>query len=100
MVSEEFGRNLRVALAWRKINGTELAALVGVTPQAVAKILNGKMMPSSGRLVQISRALSVSIEFLLGGDDVAGQIEDVLTDKPPRKTARQLYLEQQSGLGR
>ena len=45
---------------------------------------------------KFSEALNVSVEFLVGGEDVSGQIEDVLQHVPPRMTGRQLYLAQGS----
>jgi transcriptional regulator with XRE-family HTH domain len=89
MVEQDFARRLRVALAWRGKSGADLARHLDVTPQAVAKFTQGKMMPNSSRLIAIGKFVGASIEYLLGGDDVSGQIEDVLGDAPPRMTERQ-----------
>jgi transcriptional regulator with XRE-family HTH domain len=55
----------------------------------VAKFNAGKMLPSASRLMEITRFLSVSVDYLMGGDDVAGQVEDVMNNRPPRMTQRQ-----------
>jgi hypothetical protein len=39
--------------------------------------------------MEITRFLSVSVDYLMGGDDVAGQIEDVMNNRPPRMTQKQ-----------
>lgn len=87
-------RKLRMALAWRGKNGSDLARHLGISVQAVHKFTSGKMYPTSGRLMEVCRFLDVSTEYLLGGDDVDGQVEDILGNVLPRKTARQLYLGQ------
>lgn len=96
MVENDFGRNLRLALLVRGKTPNELAEHLGVSRMAVHKFTSGKMMPSSARLMQIASFADVSIDYLLGGDDVSGQFDDILRNVPPRKTARQLYLEQEA----
>jgi len=64
-----FGQRLRLA---RKQAGLSMQALAGsVTPsvsaQAISKYEADKMMPSSGVLVGLSKALGVSLDFLMGG---------------------------------
>lgn len=91
MVDTNFARRLRVALAWRGKSGADLARHLGVSVQAVAKYTQGKMLPSASRLMQIKDYLGVSVEYLMN-DDASGQIDDVLSDLPPRLTTRQAYL--------
>lgn len=85
----DFDRKLRVALAWRGKNDSDLAKHIGITPQAVYKFTSGKGLPNSGKLVEMARFLGVSIDYLLSADDVSGQIEDVLNNATPRMTERQ-----------
>lgn len=94
MVDNDFPRKLRVALAWRGHTAADLARHMDISPQAVAKYTQGRMLPNSSRLVQMAAFLGVSMDYLVSGDDVTAQIDDVLACVPVRKTARQLYLEQ------
>lgn len=64
-----FGQRLRLA---RKQAGLSMQALAesvtpGVSAQAISKYEADKMMPSSGVLVGLSKALGVSLDFLMGG---------------------------------
>lgn len=64
-----FGQRLRLA---RKRAGLSMQALAAcmtpsVSAQAISKYEAGKMMPSSAVLVGLGKALSVSLDFLLGG---------------------------------
>jgi transcriptional regulator with XRE-family HTH domain len=84
---------MRIAMAARDVTQTSLAEAIGVTRAFVSALCKGQKMPSSSRLVEIAKVLGVSIDYLMGGDDVEGQIEDVLKNRVVRKTARQLYEE-------
>ena len=86
---QAFSARLRMAMGWRGVSGLQLAAQIGVTPQAVSKFAHGKMLPASSVLVKIGKALDTSLDFLMGGDDLAAQVEDVLHALPPRLTDRQ-----------
>ena len=92
MADYDFDKKLRLALAWRNKSGSDLAEHIGVTPQAVQKFTSGKGLPNSGKLMDIARFLNVSIDYLLSADDVSGQVEDVLSHTPPRKTDRQAAI--------
>lgn len=64
-----FGERLRLA---RKRAGLSLQALSDrvsppVSAQAISKYESGKMMPSSGVLVGLGKALGVSLDFLMSG---------------------------------
>jgi len=87
-----FARNLRVAMAARNVSQAGLADAIGVSRAFANAVCLGKKMPSSSRLVAIAKILRVSVDYLMGGDDVEGQIEDLLANREVRKTARQLYL--------
>jgi hypothetical protein len=60
----------------------------------MSAICKGDKGLSSSRLVDVARMLDVSMDYLAGGDDVHGQIEDVLKSRHVRLTARQAYLAQ------
>jgi len=64
-----FGQRLKLA---RKKAGLSMQGLAdrltpSVTAQAISKYEAGKMMPSSAVLVGLSKALGVSLDFLMGG---------------------------------
>ena len=64
-----FEERLRLA---RKKSGFTMEQLASrleppVTTQSISKYENGKMMPSSDVLVELSRNLDVSLDFLMGG---------------------------------
>jgi transcriptional regulator with XRE-family HTH domain len=92
---DNFNRNLRVAMAARNMAQKGLADAIGVSAAFTSAVCKGQKMPSSRRLVEIAKVLGVSHDYLLGGDDVGGQIDDVLAHRVVRKTARQLYEETQ-----
>jgi transcriptional regulator with XRE-family HTH domain len=92
---DAFNRHLRIAMAARDVTQKGLADAIGVSVAFMSAVCKGQKMPSSSRLVEIAKVLGVSIDYLMGGDDVEGQIEDVLRNRIVRKTARQLYEETQ-----
>lgn len=91
MVDDGFARKLRIALAWRGYTPADMARHMGISPQAVSKYLAGKMLPNSARLLQMVRFLNISMDFLVSGDDVSGQVEDVLASKPVRASERMIH---------
>ena len=92
MSEESFSARLRVAMAWRGKNGRELADELGISNAAVSKFTTSGGYPNSAKLLKISRFLRVSIDYLMSGPDVDGQIEDVLSNMPPRMTERQAMV--------
>lgn len=64
-----FEARLRLARKAAGLTMKQLAGLITpcITPQAISKYENGKMMPSSDILVELSRNLDVSLDFLMGG---------------------------------
>ena len=92
----DFSVNLRIAMAVRDVSQSALAERLDVSRAFMSAVCSGQKMLSSGRLVHVARILDVSIDYLMGGNDVAGQIEDVLKNRMVRKTARQLYEDAQS----
>ena len=83
-------------MAVRDVSQSVLAQRIDISRAFMSKVCNGEKMVSSGRLGEIARILDVSIDYLMGGDDVAGQIEDVLKNRIVRKTARQLYEQERT----
>ena len=64
-----FEARLRLARKAAGLTMQQLADLITprITPQAISKYEKGKMMPSSDTLVELSRNLDVSLDFLMGG---------------------------------
>lgn len=64
-----FEARLRLARKAAGLTMQQLADLITprITPQAISKYEKGKMMPSSDILVELSRNLDVSLDFLMGG---------------------------------
>lgn len=56
----------------RKVTQAELAARLGVTPQAVSGWERGEAMPESDKLTAISGYLNVGVGWLLEGDGTLG----------------------------
>ena len=69
-----FEQRLRLARKRAGLTLQELADAVTprITPQAISKYENGKMLPSSSVLVELGQALDVSLDFLL-----SSQVEEV-----------------------
>lgn len=71
-----FQERLRLARKKAGLTMQELADRISppITAQSISKYERGKMMPSSDVLVELSRNLDVSLDFLMGGqvDAVAG----------------------------
>ena len=64
-----FEERLRLARKKSGFTMEELASRIDppITAQSISKYENGKMMPSSDVLVELSRNLDVSLDFLMGG---------------------------------
>jgi transcriptional regulator with XRE-family HTH domain len=62
-----FGQRLRLARKRAGLSLRELADRIGndVSAQAISKYESGKMLPSSGVLVALAKALNVSLDFLM-----------------------------------
>lgn len=61
-------KGLREIRLERGISQEDLAELVNVSRQTVSKWENGTVSPSADNLSQLSRALGVPVDALLGGD--------------------------------
>jgi transcriptional regulator with XRE-family HTH domain/Zn-dependent peptidase ImmA (M78 family) len=68
-----FGERLRLARKRAGLSLRDLAERIGneVSAQAISKYESGKMFPSSSVLVALSKALDVSLDFLMSNEVVA-----------------------------
>lgn len=84
---------LRRAAGW---NQAELARRLGISPSAVGMYEQGRREPSADMLVQLSRVLEVSVDYLLTGKpekDEIGGLESMLRG---RITSADRRLEQRT----
>ena len=69
-MKKTFSENLKKAIESRNMNQAKLAEKAGVSPQNISKYCRGEVLPDLGAVVQIANALSVSVDSLLGNDDL------------------------------
>ena len=71
------GIRLNTALAAANMKQKELAKLLGVTDNTISYFCSGKRIPNIEQLIQISKFLNVSTDFLLGLSDVKSTDADI-----------------------
>lgn len=69
----EFGERLLLVLKEREITQRELAEKININETALSRYVNGSRKPRMDILVNIARALNVSVEYLTGKEE--GEIE-------------------------
>lgn len=74
----------------RAMSQEELAAELGISRQAVSKWELGESTPDTENIVQLSRILGVSADYLLGIDGAQTASAPVQGDSPPAKSSRRL----------
>jgi transcriptional regulator with XRE-family HTH domain len=74
------------------VNQAKLAKSAGITPAALSQILSKDRTPSSGVLIKLSKALGVSMDYLVGQADNI-ELGDLLQDE-----GVQLFYRDFSGL--
>ena len=47
----------------------ELAQMTGISRVSISRYENGHTSPSVGHILKISKALNVSVDYLIGGDE-------------------------------
>lgn len=60
-----FGQRLKLARKGSGISMTALGAMVGVSTAQISKYERGGCMPRSSILIELARALDVSVDFLM-----------------------------------
>jgi transcriptional regulator with XRE-family HTH domain len=93
-IDDQFARRLEVALSYNNLNQSGLANKLGITPQALSHIKNGKR-PGYERLVEIADALNCSVDWLTRGK---GQPPEWLS-RPPVGIAESMARDPDSILG-
>lgn len=79
---KRFAERLNQALEIRKMPARELANRTGISETSISKYRKGIGMPARGRIINLSKALGVSVGWLLGYSD------DVNSDLTPEEKAR------------
>lgn len=69
----EFGERLLLVLKEKEITQRELAEKININETALSRYVNGSRKPRMDILVNIARALNVSVEYLTGKEE--GEIE-------------------------
>ena len=72
-----------------KVNQAQLAKVAGITPGALSQILAKERSPSSGVLVKLAAALSVSVDYLIGRSDDT-DLKDLLQNTDAKLLFRDL----------
>jgi transcriptional regulator with XRE-family HTH domain len=72
-----------------KVNQAQLAKLAGITPGALSQILSKERTPSSGVLVKLAAALSVSVDYLVGRSEET-DLSDLLQNEEAQLLFRDL----------
>ena len=71
MKVENLNERIRMLMEQRGLSQKELANLSNITEASLSKYLSGERTPRIDILLNIARALNVSIDLLLGGEKTA-----------------------------
>lgn len=71
-LKETFADRMITALYWSEMTMQQLAKKSGLTPATLSRYINGQRHARADKLVAISRALNVSVDYLLGLTDDMG----------------------------
>lgn len=66
----KFGENLRMLRLDKKIGQNELAKVLGLSNASISYWENGKQEPSASAIFKLAQFFDVSIDFLLGLEDI------------------------------
>lgn len=69
MDTKIIGQRINSALAYRNMKQKELAKAINVTDNTISYFCSGARVPTTEKLIQISKSLSVTTDFLLGLSD-------------------------------
>ena len=80
MKNEEIGKRIRQLRRRQNITQTQIYQTCGISSGNLSSIENGKTLPSSTALIQLSRTLNCTTDYILFGKDFSA--EPVLSDRP------------------
>lgn len=67
--ASRFSANLRELMAAHNLTQKDICVALGFTPAIVSNYVHGKRIPGSVNLLKLSWFFSVSMEYLLTGED-------------------------------
>ena len=67
--ASRFSANLRELMASHNLNQRDICRALNITPSLVSNYVNGQRLPGSINLLKLSWFFSVSMEYLLTGED-------------------------------
>lgn len=73
----EFGERLLLVLKEKEITQRELAEKININETALSRYVNGSRKPRMDTLVNIARALNVSVEYLTGKEEREIEFQEV-----------------------
>lgn len=76
-----FAERLKIVLQERNISQVDLAKKLGYTSAAINRWCQNLTQPDNKTMVEIAKYLKVSIDFLLGNDEVINNDEQELKEK-------------------
>lgn len=80
MDMKDIGERITAARESARLNQSELARQMGVSPQAVQKWEAGETVPRGQRIERLASVLGVAVGYLMSGDEVSGL--RLVSDKP------------------
>lgn len=93
-VNSAFAINLRQLLEENKETVRDLAALLGISPQAASQYQRGKAEPSIERIIKIAEHFSVTVDWLIGR---SGAVKTL--DRDIQAACRTLGISQEAAEG-
>ena len=91
---KDIGERIRRQRKFRELTQEEVSSLLGVTPNFYSKVERGLHGLSYDSLIELSKILGVSVDYILTGkvaSDISSPILDIINTAPIDK---RIYLEQ------
>lgn len=73
----EFGERLLLVLKEKEMTQRELAEKININETALSRYVNGSRKPRMDILVNIARALNVSVEYLTGKEESEIEFQEI-----------------------
>lgn len=73
----EFGERLLFVLKEKEMTQRELAEKININETALSRYVNGSRKPRMDILVNIARALNVSVEYLAGNEESEIEFQEI-----------------------
>lgn len=76
----EFGKRLKIERIRKNLSQQNVASLVGVEKSTVSSYESGGITPSPEVLLKLAQVFNVTVDFLLGNDDIKTLVVTDLDD--------------------